>query len=179
MKKTYEEIISFVQAANSYQNRLNPELKDPEKNKGFKPRENRLTYAIQRVSKSIQKPLNRANDQCEAKLEDAKVDYATLFPQDYEKLELRGCLVIVDGEYQYTPDNDKKRRQAQIAAQREKLETGIEFEPHYVKDVPKDLTSSERDAFVDFVIRAEQVSEADAGPEETDDESKRMSAAAS
>jgi hypothetical protein len=164
MKKTYQEILDFTVASKTYNARLNSQLKE-----GEKPNENKLTYSIGRVTKAILKRCASLEEARDIKQQDANIDFASVYPPDYEKAEMRGNLVVVNDQYQYTPENDKKRREAHRAAQRELLAEVVEFESYYATQLPEDLTDWEREAFVGFVIREdhsfdEATGEISAGP---------------
>lgn len=127
--RTYQEIGEFSDAGRRYLQ--------------SNPQENKLRYAINRTLKSVGRVMQDYRD---------KVD----------EINIKHCLAADDGkgeilrdergQYKFTKEGMLKRN-AEVA---KLTHTDVKLEVHFVTELPKELSISDRDAFLGFVIRDEE-----------------------
>jgi hypothetical protein len=131
MKTTYRDIINFVNSASRWQ-QLQERDKLPQ---------TKLSYAVARMLKRCQKPLEDYN----GKIEDLRLDQAL----EDEKTKA----VLRDEQQQYKFDKNGLKKV--LEDQRALLNQEIEIEPYIATALPGDLSSDVRIAFEGFVIEPE------------------------
>jgi hypothetical protein len=132
MKTTYREIINFANAASRW-------LAIQEKEK--QP-QTKLSYAVARMLKRCQKPLDDYNGE----IEDLRLDHAL----EDEKTKA----VLRDEAQQYK--FSKQGLKTVIEKQRELLEKEIEIEPYIATALPASLNDDVKVAFEGFVMEKQE-----------------------
>ncbi len=129
IETTYQEANEFFSVARGYLQ--------------MHPEDNKLRYALTRTMKSASRVLGEYQD-------------------GVEEININNCLAADDGkgailkdargEYQFNKEGALKRK-AQIG---ELFRKKISLNVHFATNLPEDLSLSDRDAFLGFVIREEE-----------------------
>lgn len=144
MKKTYEDIIDFVQTAAKWKIENN----ETDDNKPL----TKFGYALMRVQKPAIKKYQEFQELLQEKFRDIDIDKAAT--EDVKGKEI--ILTDENGKFRFEPKKLKEADKEKRVAQKELLETAIEIEPYYATEVPDDLSETYKEAFLGFVIREEE-----------------------
>lgn len=132
MKTTYREIINFANAATRWM-AIQERDKQPQ---------TKLSYAVARMLKRCQKPLDDYN----GKLEDLRLENAL------EDEKTKAILRDEAQQYKFS----KQGLKAVIEAQRELLEKEIEVEPYIATALPDNINDDVKVAFEGFVMEKQE-----------------------
>lgn len=129
IKRTYQEIGEFSEAAKGYLQ--------------TNPTENKLRYALNRTAKSANRVM-------------------TEYREKIDEINVKNCLAADDGkgeilrdergQYKFSKDGMLKRNSEVSKLMRSE----VEFDVHFASDVPTELSPTDRDNFLGFVIRDEE-----------------------
>jgi len=131
IKTSYRDIINFVNAASRWQS-IQERDKLPQ---------TKLSYAVARMLKRCQRPLEDYN----GKIEDLRLEQAL------EDEKTKAVLRDEQQQYKFSKAGLKKV----LEDQRGLLSQEIEIEPYTATALPEDLSDDVRIAFEGFVIKAE------------------------
>lgn len=127
MNKTYQECFEFFSAASQWISKHEEESK-------FK-------YALTKLSRKITKLQEKYREHVEERnIEHCATDKDGVILRDEQ------------GQYKYTKDELIKRNREVT----EFYKSQTQIEPHFVSEVPSDLTSLEKEVFEGFVLKPEQ-----------------------
>lgn len=102
----------------------------------------KLSYAVARMLKRVQKPLADFND----KVEDLRNDLCLTDEKT------KAVAADANGQFQFTRDNLKKL----VEEKRKLLDSDVEIEPYFATELPNNLGDDARVAFEGFVIKGEE-----------------------
>src|SRR5205823_4610183 len=129
IKRTYQEIGEFSDAARNYL--------------AANPTENKFRYALNRTAKSAGRVL-------------------TEYREKIDEINIKNCLAAEDGkgeilrdergQYKFSKDGLLERNKEVSKLMR----TEVPIEVHFAPELPQDLSATDRDAFLGFVIRDEE-----------------------
>jgi hypothetical protein len=128
MPRTYEQILTFANAARGYL----------ERSKGQKTK---LAYAIERVMKGYETQTTNLETAYRDKLEDIEIEHCSV--------DDRGNII---SPYVFTKEAQRARLKARKEASAELLKSEVDVTPYMATQIPDDLTEAEREAFAGFVV---------------------------
>lgn len=126
IQSTYRDVIDFYNTAN----RWIQEHKE----------ESKFRYAVARTLKSAGRVVGQYQD----KIEGINIDFC--MAEDDGKGEI---LRDPHGQYKFTKDGMRKRNDARAKL----FDSPIKFDVHFASELPKELSETDRDAFLGFVIK--------------------------
>lgn len=130
MKTTYRDLINFAESASRW---LTQNSKEPP---------TKLSYAVARMLKRVQKSITEFNEQ----IEDLRNDLCLTDERT------KAIVQDANGLNQFTKENLKKL----IEARRQLLNEEIDIEPYIATELPKHLSDDVRVAFEGFVITEQE-----------------------
>jgi len=129
MKKTFEEIIAFVEQANIY-------------NESIKDKQTKLSHAIKKVNGKVKEHFEQYNEE----IGDIRIDNAAA--------DSDGVLITTEkGAFRFTKDGLKAKNKADKKLAAEWDKKSFEVEAYIATDIPLDLSEDMRTAFSGFVIK--------------------------
>lgn len=95
----------------------------------------KLDYAIRRISDSLIAISKKAKKEYDQSIDDLRVEYASVYPQDYEKVEKRGCLISDEtGNYSFTREATQAFNKGVRKLQEEFEAKEVTFVPYFVNE---------------------------------------------
>lgn len=121
--------------------------------------ENKITYALKKVSKRIEAKTKEVLDDFNEKVMDVNIELASVDEKGnivYEVetvTDLAGSKKEIKTEVpKFTPEKLREKNKRMAEMNKAVMKQEIEFENYIATEVPEDLTEDEIEAFKDFVI---------------------------
>lgn len=124
---------------------------------------NKFNYAIKKLKKRLDEGMEKDRAKLNEDIENMRVKYAAVYPDDFEKKEVRGHFVLNEKQqYTYTRENAQEFAKENTKTQEKFLAVEKEIDPYYIEEDwagAKDVDLFLKDELTGLLFKSETTTE--------------------